>query len=158
MYTITQRSAVLSIVSNSITLSDDSVTEIDQSSRTIRTIDDDDIEELEDEEGSPEVKSTPSPVIPDSPRSSYNMFEEEDWFEEDSELMPLALENKFYQTVNHLLPGELEEIGKTYNFICIDKTHRDKIYQFKARTIRQTVTCYMQSGTVRLQPGGNIFH
>ena len=72
--------------------------------------------------------------------------------------MPAALENNLYQTVNQLLPGELEEIGKTYNFICIDKTLRDKIYQFKARTIRQTITCYMQSGTVRLQPGGNTFH
>ena len=86
------------------------------------------------------------------------MFEEDDMFEEDSELMPAALENNLYQTVNQLLPGELEEIGKTYNFICIDKTLRDKIYQFKARTIRQTITCYMQSGTVRLQPGGNTFH
>ena len=41
---------------------------------------------------------------------------------------------KFYiPTETSYCQKMLEEIGKSYNFICIDKTLKDRLYQFKAR-------------------------
>ena len=153
MYAMTQRSADLSVVSDSISLSDDSITELDFSSRTIRTYDEDN--EAPETPKTPEQQPTPerTPSPPDSRKSTTSSV----MFEEDSELMPLC-PNLMYQTVDQRLAKELEDIGKSYNFICIDRTMTyERLYQFKSRGIKQTITLYLKTGTVRLQPGGPYF-
>ena len=151
MYRMTQRHVDLSVISDSISLSDDSVTEVAVITRTIENSDNE--ETLSDR--TPEVDSTPqaSPLSP-ALSSSPDMFEEDD-NPDDTELLPVHLEDRMYNYVKTFEPAELVEIGNLHGFFSSGKVSKDNMIQFKA--FNQTISIYMNTSTVRLQPGGEKY-
>ena len=147
MYRMTQQHVDLSVISDSLSLSDDSVKEVGVITRTIDNFSEDD--EIADV--TPDVKPTP-PTSPASlePSSSPDMFEED-----DTELLPADIKDKMYKFVKTFSTEELMEIGNMHGFFCSGKVSKDKILQSKA--YRQTISVYLTTSTVRLQPGGENY-
>ena len=82
------------------------------------------------------------------------MFDEDEG-SDDTELLPIHLEDRMYRYVKTFEPEELVEIGNLHGFFSSGKVSKDKIIQFKA--FNQTISIYLNTSTVRLQPGGDNY-
>ena len=66
-----------------------------------------------------------------------------------------SMESIIYTLLKNCTIAELHQLGETFGFSCIDKTTRDKIFQFKGH--KQTVTVFMSTSTALMQPGGSEY-
>ena len=78
-------------------------------------------------------------------------------FYEDRDLLPPNLVEKRYKYVGKLSVDELLDIGNLHGFFSTGIVSPDNILQFKALEAKQTVSIYVKTSTVRLQPGGKMY-